>query len=107
MGATFPLATTTDPPGSDREGKTMNVRKAIAAIALTVVPFAGVMGIAAHNAEAQPKGGPTAKNCPMEVDGKTVYVQPGTRVGLFYCGSDGDWHFGWLVNDVQISQPTT
>ena len=22
----------------------------------------------------------------------------GTRVGIFYCGHDGNWHIGWLVD---------
>jgi hypothetical protein len=26
------------------------------------------------------------------------HVNVGTRVGLFFCGSDSDRHFGWLVN---------
>ena len=86
----------------------MNARKVIAALALTVVPFAGVMGIAAHNANAEPNngGGGTAKGCPMEVDGKTVIVPVGTTAGIFHCGSDGEWHFGWFTTD-RAAPPTT
>jgi hypothetical protein len=25
-------------------------------------------------------------------------VPTGTRIGFMYCGSDGEWHLGWLVD---------
>jgi len=30
-------------------------------------------------------------------------VPVGTVIGLFHCGSDGDWHFGWLTTDLQTT----
>jgi hypothetical protein len=40
-----------------------------------------------------------SKGCPVEhEDGSVTYVPVGTQVGLFKCGSDGEWHFGWLVD---------
>jgi hypothetical protein len=50
-------------------------------------------------ADAQPVKNTGAKGCPVEhEDGRVTYVPVGTRVGLFKCGSDGEWHFGWLVD---------
>jgi len=79
-------------------------RKAIAALTLAALPVIGLLG-GAGAAEARPiKGTPTAKGCPVvheDANGNVVgveYVRPGTTFGLFTCGADGEWHFGWLVN---------
>ena len=38
------------------------------------------------------------RGCPVEDEhGNVTYVAPGTVVGLFHCGSDGVWHWGWFV----------
>jgi hypothetical protein len=59
----------------------------------------GMTFAAADAAHAQPKGGAgQAKGCPVEdANGTTSTVAVGTRIGLFVCGSDGEWHFGWAV----------
>jgi hypothetical protein len=69
-------------------------------IAVVMVIAALSVAIAAGPASADIKSGPpAAKGCPVEdANGNTYTVAVGTRVGLFYCGSDGEWHFGWLVN---------
>lgn len=70
------------------------IRSAIA-VMIAAVSFA----FAAAPAGAQPKGGTQSKGCPVEDEnGNVSYVPEGTRIGLFRCGSDGEWHFGWLVN---------
>ncbi|HJT95153.1 MAG TPA: hypothetical protein VJ777_24980 [Mycobacterium sp.] len=63
-------------------------------------------GVAA-TASAQPIGpnGPASKpghcaivNTDSNGNETVEYVPTGTRMGLSYCGSDGEWHFGWLVD---------
>ncbi|TMK40685.1 MAG: hypothetical protein E6G56_07290 [Actinobacteria bacterium] len=69
-----------------------------AALAIAAV---GLALLAAGPASAQPAGGPTgsSKGYPVEDEhGNVFYVKAGTRFGLFVCGADGEWHFGWLVN---------
>jgi hypothetical protein len=59
----------------------------------------------APSAFAEPKGGPGgSRGCPVEDEhGNVSYVPVGTVIGLFHCGSDGDWHFGWLTTDLQTT----
>jgi hypothetical protein len=75
---------------------------------ISAVLAAGVVSaalVAAGPAAAQPKGGTASRGCPVEhEDGSVTYVPVGTQIGLFHCGSDGDWHFGWLTTDL-VSQP--
>jgi hypothetical protein len=63
-------------------------------------------GVAA-TASAEPIGpnGPASKpgycavvNTDSNGNETVEYVPTGTRMGLSYCGSDGEWHFGWLVD---------
>jgi hypothetical protein len=63
--------------------------------------------VAAGPAAAQPKSGTgSAKGCPVEhEDGSITYVPVGSQIGLFHCGSDGEWHFGWLTTDL-VKPPT-
>ena len=57
--------------------------------------------MAAGPAHADMKqGSGTAKGCLIENDGKLETVPVGSKVGLFTCGSDGEWHFGWLINAI-------
>jgi len=78
--------------------------RARAAGILAVGAVAGAL-FAAGPADAQPKRPAGQKGCPVEhEDGRVTYVPVGTRIGLFHCGSDGEWHFGWLVDSLQ--QPT-
>jgi hypothetical protein len=54
-------------------------------------------------AHADTKNGPpnSPKGCPVEDEhGNVSYVPTGTVVGLFHCGSDGEWHFGWLTTEM-------
>jgi len=66
--------------------------------ALAVIGVAATT-LAAAPAQAQPVNGTgAAKGCPVEDEhGNVTYVPVGTRIGLFHCGSDGEWHFGWLT----------
>ncbi len=73
---------------------------ALAAIAAIGTTFAA----ATPAANAQPKGGSgEAKGCEVynENTGKTELVPVGSKVGLFTCGSDGEWHFGWLITGLR------
>lgn len=75
--------------------------KTITKLALASVPLIGMVGLVAGPASAQPRNGSTPASCPVEDSGtgQTTQVPEGTRVGLFYCGSDGEWHFGTVVLD--------
>src|SRR6185437_15173418 len=80
-----------------------------AGLALTVVGALLAPG-GAHAQDNGPTGVPGI-SCAIEVsDGNgnvTVQQVPvGTRVGLAYCGQDGDWHIGWLVDGLQVTPPT-
>jgi len=78
------------------------IRRLAAAAAIGAVAMAFV---AAGPARADSKQGTgTTKGCQVENDGKVETVPVGTKVGLFTCGSDGEWHFGWLVS--AVSNPT-
>lgn len=74
------------------------VRKVLAAVALGAVAMALVAAGPAHADTKQGSG--TAKGCLIENDGKLETVAVGSKVGLFTCGSDGEWHFGWLINAI-------
>lgn len=71
------------------------MRKLCAAFAVGVVAMALIAASPAH-ADTKKGTGP-AKGCQIENDGKIETVPVGSRVGLFVCGSDGEWHFGWLI----------
>ncbi len=75
-------------------------------VALTATLALGLSLTATGPAAAQPvKDSTPSKGCPVEDEhGNTTYVPEGTRVGLFRCGSDGEWHFGWLVN-ARVAEP--
>jgi hypothetical protein len=72
-------------------------RKVFAAVAIGAVAMAL---IAAGPAHADPKGTGPTKGCLIENDGKLETVAVGSKIGLFTCGSDGEWHFGWLINAI-------
>jgi hypothetical protein len=69
--------------------------------ALGMIGIASVT-LATATAHAQPIGnGDAPQGCPVEDEhGNVTYVPVGTRIGLFHCGSDGEWHFGWLTDDM-------
>lgn len=73
---------------------------AICAVALAL--------IGASSAHALPREGTGAGGCPVEHEsGAVSYVPVGTRIGLFVCGSDGDWRFGWLVDGRTAAPPVS
>ena len=74
------------------------VRKLAAAVAIGAVAMAFIAAGPAH-ADTK-KGTGTAKGCLIENDGKLETVAVGSKIGLFTCGSDGEWHFGWLINAI-------
>ena len=51
------------------------------------------------------QGTNTPEGCPVEDEhGNITYVSARTRIGLFVCGPDGEWHFGWLITGRQAPQ---
>jgi hypothetical protein len=75
------------------------LRRASAMVAIAAVGMALIAAGPAH-ADIKQGDGP-AKGCPVEnSDGTTTTVEVGTRIGLFVCGEDGEWHFGWLITGV-------
>jgi len=68
----------------------------ILAVALIAAAFIGTG--AAQADRKQGTGGATG--CQIENDGKVETVPVGTKIGLFTCGEDGEWHFGWLINAI-------
>lgn len=82
-------------------------RTTLARIALGLAPMA-VIGLAAGPASAQKaRHGSTPASCDVEDEnGNVSQVPEGSRVGLFYCGSDGEWHFGTVVLDHQATLET-
>lgn len=73
-------------------------RKALSAllVALATASFLGA-GVAQAD-KKQGNGG--AAGCQIENDGKIETVPVGSKIGLFTCGQDGEWHFGWLINAI-------
>jgi hypothetical protein len=77
------------------------LRKMFAAVAIGVAALAFVGAGAAHADSKQGSGG--SKGCLIENDGHLETVPVGSKILLFTCGADGEWHLGWLVT--QISAP--
>ena len=82
------------------------ISKHIAAVA-TAAAAAGILATATPASAADNDPVPTGggKRCIIEHDlgGGWVryeFVEPGTRVGFLVCGSDGNWHVGWLINPI-------
>jgi hypothetical protein len=73
-------------------------RKLIASAAIGAAAVAFVGAAPAHADTKQGNGG--TKGCLIENDGKLETVPVGSKVGLFTCGEDGEWHFGWLINSI-------
>jgi hypothetical protein len=73
-------------------------RKVLAATAIGAAAVAFIGATSAH-ADIKQGNGPAA-GCPIENNGKTETVPVGTRIGLFTCGEDGEWHFGWAINAI-------
>lgn len=87
-------------------------RKSLIRVALATTPAIALLGLVAGPASAaRPRQGSVPASCDV-VDsdtGQVTQVPEGTRVGLFYCGSDGDWHFGTVILDraTVVAEPTT
>ncbi len=73
-------------------------RKALGILAVALVAAAFLGTGAAQADKKQGTGGATG--CQVENNGKVETVPVGTKIGLFTCGEDGEWHFGWLINAV-------
>lgn len=73
-------------------------RKVLAGAAIGAAAVAFIGATPAHADSKQGNGG--SKGCQIENDGKIETVPVGSKVGLFTCGEDGEWHFGWLINGV-------
>ena len=83
--------------------------KKIQRLVLGAGAAAAALALSAGIASAEPIGpnGPAKKpgycavvNTDSNGNETVTYVPTGTRSGLSYCGSDGEWHFGWLVDAV-------
>jgi hypothetical protein len=84
--------------------------KMIQRLALGAGAAAAVLAVStgvAATASAEPIGpnGPASKpgycavvNTDSNGNETVSYVPTGSRVGLSYCGADGEWHLGWLVD---------
>lgn len=73
-------------------------RKALSVLGVALVAAAFIGTGAAQADKKQGTGGTTG--CLIENDGKLETVPVGTKIGLFTCGQDGEWHFGWLINAI-------
>jgi hypothetical protein len=77
------------------------LRKVFAAVAIAAVALAFIGASSAHADTKKGSGG--SQGCLIENNGKLETVPVGTKISLFTCGADGEWHFGWLIT--QISAP--
>ena len=81
------------------------------ASALAAVGVAAITLGCVTPAHADPNNGPTGqpgKGCAVEDEhGNVTYVEVGTQIGLFHCGADGEWHFGWLTNGRLVAPPSS
>jgi hypothetical protein len=77
------------------------LRKVFAALAIGAVALAFIGAGPAHADTKKGSGG--SPGCLIENNGKLETVPVGTKISLFTCGADGEWHFGWLIT--QISAP--
>jgi hypothetical protein len=77
------------------------LRKAFAAVAIGALVLAFIGTGSAHADTKKGSGG--SQGCQIENNGKVETVPVGTKISLFTCGADGEWHFGWLIT--QISAP--
>jgi hypothetical protein len=82
------------------------IQRLVLGAGAALVALAVSTGVAA-TASAEPIGpnGPAKKpgycavvNTDSNGNETVAYVPTGTRSGLTYCGSDGEWHLGWLVD---------
>lgn len=83
------------------------LRTTLLSLTIAAAPVAGLLATISP-AAAQPRRGNTPATCTVEnADGTTSQVPEGTRYGMFFCGTDGEWHFGWLVDAITVSPTTT
>ena len=80
------------------------LQKLLVALAIGAFALAVVATGSAHADAKQGTGG--TQGCQIENDGKVETVPVGSKVGLFTCGQDGEWHFGWLINAIKAPSRT-
>jgi hypothetical protein len=76
------------------------LQKMLATLAIAAIALAFVAAGTAHADSKNGTGGSTG--CQIENDGHVETVPVGSKVGLFTCGQDGEWHFGWLINAAKV-----
>ena len=87
----------------------MKIRSITARLVLAAtLPAVGLVAVSGTAHAQKPRSGNTPATCDVynENTGKIEQVPEGSRVGLFYCGQDGEWHVGWLV-DARVGGTTT
>jgi hypothetical protein len=72
--------------------------RAVAGAAVLVFAASALAPASAMAAPKEPPAGVPGVGCWVDDNGTYKLVGVGTRIGLFYCGQDGEWHFSWLVN---------
>lgn len=78
--------------------------RCLALAAIVAVGFALLTAAAAHADTKDGSGG--SRGCAVEDEnGNVTYVPEGTHYLLFTCGSDGEWHFGWLISGAKAQLP--
>jgi hypothetical protein len=87
-----------------RPGFDVFKRKALAGISALALAVAALTPLPTF-ADSKGDGG-GARGCPLVNErGEVVgYAPVGTLIGLFHCGPDGEWHFGWATTD--LTAPT-
>lgn len=86
----------------------MKIRQSIARFALVAaLPAVGIIAVASPASASKARSGSTPASCDVvdSVTGKITQATEGTQAGLFYCGADGQWHFGWAVNATRNTEP--
>ncbi len=74
------------------------MRKMLAALAIGAVAMAFIAVGQAHADTKKGSGGSTG--CLIENNGHLERVPVGTKISLLTCGSDGEWHLGWLITEI-------
>jgi hypothetical protein len=83
-------------------------RRLLTGTAVLALAGTALVPLAAHAEPNDGASGVPGRSCHVEYsDGSIHQVPVGTRFGLLYCGQDGNWHVGWLVDAIRVAQPTS